>query len=118
MKRFLPAVLAVLLLLAMLTGCAQPGGPDVEPEAPVTGGVTDTSDPNAPKTIESTEITKFYCYFSTLTLAEPGALGNRAFTMTAEADGDTGTQTISFRIEAPLASMSSRVSCFARLTMP
>ena len=93
MKRFLPAVLAVLLLLAMLTGCAQPGGPDVEPEAPVTGGVTDTSDPNAPKTIESTEITKFYCYFSTLTLAEPGALGNRAFTMTAEADGDTVTGT-------------------------
>ena len=92
----LTIIVALLLALSMLTGCSllenlhlpfdipflqtQPQAP----EEPICGGVTDNTDPDAPKQIDSTELTRFYCYFSTTTFVEPGALGRRTFTMSAE----------------------------------
>lgn len=50
----------------------------------IDGGVVhDYQDPNAPKTIESDEIVKFYCDFSLLTHVETEDLGNRVYKLTA-----------------------------------
>lgn len=95
MRRSLLATLALTLAFALLAGCAAPAqtdpSPAQDPEEYETGQVTDNTDPNAPKTVSSTEITQFYCYFSTTTMAEPGTLGNSRFTMSAKKDGDTVT---------------------------
>lgn len=44
----------------------------------------DRSDPDAPKTVESTTIIEFDCRFSTLDDAEPGALGNHIYQLWAK----------------------------------
>lgn len=66
------------------------------------GGRKDTSDPDAPKTIEDTRIIAFECRFSTVDDAEPGVLGNHIFFLTAKFENgavkatyevrDTGTK--------------------------
>ena len=95
MKRYLFLLLAMTLTFALLAGCAVPGiplaDPDTEPETEpeIDGGVKDSTDPNAPKTIKSTEITRFSCWFSTIPDADPGVLGNRIVQLTAERKGDT-----------------------------
>ena len=55
-----------------------------EPDDPVDGGVTDNSNPDAPKTIESTQIISFDCRFSTMDLDEPGSLGNHIYQLQAK----------------------------------
>lgn len=104
MKRMLWLILIPLALAAALlaAGCARgdqfvkeaEGGPhtvapvgrdtDTEPDGPVDGGVTDRSDPDAPKTIESTQIVAFDCRFSTMDADEPGALGNHIYQLQAK----------------------------------
>ena len=89
------------------------GGPHVchpshsEDEGPMDGGVTDHSDRNAPKSMESTQIISFDCRFSTLDIAEPGELGNHVYQLHAKWENgavqgmyrvrDTG-ETHSFRV--------------------
>lgn len=103
MKRMLWLIavpLALAVGAALLAGCAgapemiekAEGGPHTvaptrataAPEEPVDGGVTDNSDPDAPKTINSTQIISFDCRFSTLDAAEPGALGNHVYELRAK----------------------------------
>lgn len=107
MKRMGIALLLLALVIALLVaGCAlddqlvkeAEGGPhwgtpgnsplssdtQTEMDGTVDGGVTDNSDPNAPKTIESTQITSFVCWFSTMDAAEPGALGNHIYELQAK----------------------------------
>ncbi len=56
----------------------------------IDGGVIhDYTDPNAPKVIECTEITKFYCDFSLLTNTEAEELGNRVYMLTAILEGES-----------------------------
>ena len=89
------------------------GGPHVchpshsEDDGPMDGGVTDNSDRNAPKSMESTQIISFDCRFSTMDTAEPGKLGNHIYQLHAKLENgavrgmyqvrDTG-ETHSFRV--------------------
>ena len=89
------------------------GGPHVchpshsEDDGPMDGGVTDNSDRNAPKSMESTQIISFDCRFSTMDIAEPGELGNHVYQLHAKLENgavrgmyqvrDTG-ETQSFRV--------------------
>lgn len=56
----------------------------VEDDGSIDGGATDNSDPNAPKSIESTQIISFNCWFSTMDVAEPGELGNHIYQLHAK----------------------------------
>ncbi|MCR5099760.1 MAG: hypothetical protein K6B41_00230 [Butyrivibrio sp.] len=56
----------------------------------ISGKVT-KSEADGPKTIESTEITSFECWFSTADFTEPGSLGNHIYEMKASLDGDVVT---------------------------
>ena len=89
------------------------GGPHVchpshsEDDGPMDGGVTDNSDRNAPKSMESTQIISFDCRLSTMDIAEPGELGNHVYQLHAKWENgavqgmyrvrDTG-ETHSFRV--------------------
>ena len=57
--------------------------PRSEDDGPIDGGVTDNSDLNAPKSIESTQIISFDCRFSTMDVDEPGELGNHIYFLQA-----------------------------------
>ena len=77
----LTCILLALALLLLLAACA--GQAETAQDGPLDGDVTDNSDPGAPKTIESKQIIAFDCRFSTLDLAEPGALGNHIYQLHA-----------------------------------
>ena len=75
-----------LALAALFAGCGKGthDSPHSESEdAPMDGGVVDNSDTDAPKTIESKQLVAFDCRFSTVTDAEPGALGNHIYELQA-----------------------------------
>jgi len=61
MKRIWLLLGAVLAAAVLLAACASKGGTTVAED----GGTTDSTDPGAPKTIQSTEIKRFSCSFST-----------------------------------------------------
>ena len=61
--------------------------PHSEDDGPIDGGVTDNSDLNAPKSIESTQIISFDCRFSTMDIAKPGKLGNHIYQLHAQVWG-------------------------------
>ncbi len=96
MKRSIWTILLPALCCVLLAGCASPAASpsaptapaaapgNVMPNVPVDGGRTDGSDPGAPKTIQSAEITAFSCRFSTVSAAEPGRLGNRVYILEAK----------------------------------
>ena len=66
---------------------ADPGMRESAAESqPQDGARIDRSDPKAPKTIESTEITAFDCRFSLVDDAEPGILGNHIYHLQAKAE--------------------------------
>ena len=79
---------AVLLAAFVLTGCMlrkKPGNTDA-----VDGGVRHYTDENAPKTIESREITAFSCRFETDPMHEAGLDETvLEYTFTAVRNGDT-----------------------------
>ncbi len=86
-----PLAIAAAVLIA---GCGKntehvpeaEGGPHtLKPitDGPVDGGVIDSSDPDAPKTIESKQLIIFECRFSTMDDAEPGTLGNHIYELEA-----------------------------------
>ena len=93
-------ILFLLFCAALLYACARSGsaeeeqalteteispvGGQPEPEGPMDGGVIDNSDLDAPKTIGSDQIVAFDCWFSTVDLAEPGALGNHIYALQAK----------------------------------
>lgn len=58
--------------------------PHIEDDGPIDGGVTDNSDLNAPKSIESNQIISFDCRFSTMDIAKPGKLGNHIYQIHAK----------------------------------
>ena len=104
-------VLTILLLSALtfllLSGCT--GGAKTPEEERAAGGiVTDATDPNAPKTVESKEITGFHCRFSLVSASDPGALGNKIYTLDAvlENGAVTGSYTVS-RYDAVKRSVSA-----------
>ena len=94
---------------ALLCGCARKG-PEAEKrqtappsaagaagvEAPADGYTRDTSDPGAPKTIESRQIILFDGRFPTMDLCEPGELGNHIFQRKARLEN--GAVRGSFRV--------------------
>ncbi|MDO4845391.1 MAG: hypothetical protein Q3977_02145 [Oscillospiraceae bacterium] len=85
-------ILFLLLALALLlSACAGPLPANGDENAEVDGGRTDKSDPNAPKTIASTELVSFSCEFSTFALdEEESGLEVGFFTCAAEKkDGKT-----------------------------
>lgn len=85
-------ILFLLLTLALLlSACAGPLPANGDENAEVDGGRTDKSDPNAPKTIASTELVSFSCEFSTFALdEEESGLEVGFFTCAAEKkDGGT-----------------------------
>lgn len=106
MKRMLLILGGVILVVALLAACKggdgiveeAKGGPHVvtpavspasgdtqtEPDDPIDGGVIDSTDPDAPKTIQDTRIISFSCRFSTLDDGEPGMLGNHIYDLTAK----------------------------------
>lgn len=81
--------------------------PHSEDDGPIDGGVTDNSDPNVPKSMESTQIISFDCRFSTMDIAKPGKLGNHIYKLHAQLENgavrgmyqvrDTG-ETHAFRV--------------------
>ncbi len=103
MNKLLIVSLAVVIALAAAFGggngtpqepvIVTPGGDGPvdnggdEPIAP--GGSYDYSDPNAPKTIESTELTSFECEISLLSIVLPenGVLTNQHYAFTARLEG-------------------------------
>ena len=104
MRRLLWLLIPLAVAAVLLAGCGgdelvkeAEGGPHtVRPSgsaeisadrasAPeIDGGFTDNSDPSAPKTIESSELISFDCWFSTLDAAEPGALGSHIYQLSAK----------------------------------
>jgi len=80
-------------LLALLSACAAPKPEPEEP--PVDGGTTDTTDPDAPKTVDSSEITSFRCKVSLLSfdLPESGRLRAERYELTAKREGGAVTCT-------------------------
>ncbi|MBQ9632926.1 MAG: hypothetical protein IJV04_08465, partial [Lachnospiraceae bacterium] len=56
-------------------------------EEPIDGGVTDASDPQAPRSIQSSELISFSCWFSTLPM-EDSPLGSKLFDLEAKLAGD------------------------------
>lgn len=90
MKRMLIAILLLSLTALLLVGCGARIGKGAEPDGPtpeVDGGVTDRSDPDAPKALPSSPIASFDCRFSTTLAVEPGALGNHIYKLAAKLDG-------------------------------
>ncbi len=67
-----------------------------EPDGPVDGGVIDSSDPDAPKQIESKTLILFDCRFSTMDSAEPGSLGNHIYEL--EASLENGAVKAAYRV--------------------
>lgn len=89
MKRMTTVLWLLALAAALLTGCAvrhASAGTDTEPDAPDPGdGYTvDRSDPDAPKAIQSKQVIAIDCWFSTMDDAEPGALGNHIYQLSAK----------------------------------
>ena len=87
-------LIAVILTLAVSNSCmnkeyTNPTYQDSEIEEDV--GTTNRTNPNAPKVIESTEITSFSCTFSALALAEELELGNCEYILEAELEDKTVT---------------------------
>lgn len=79
-------LIALILALAVSNSCMDKEyiTPAYQyPEIEEDGGTTNRTDPNAPKVIESTEITSFTCIFSTLDLAEETELGNCKYMLEA-----------------------------------
>ena len=73
MKRMIGISILLLFAIAVFSGCADNSAADnadTDVEAEEDGYQTNHTDPNAPKTIESTEITEFNCYFSALAFEE------------------------------------------------
>ena len=79
MDRVLAILLIIVLSAGLFAGCTAKSPepepeptkkpepkPALDPDGPIDGGVIDNSDPNAPKSINSTEILSFSCQFSTL----------------------------------------------------
>ncbi len=96
MKRILWIISAAIGFALLLAACAAPISP--EKEEPVCGGVTDNTDPNAPKTIQSTEITSFECYFSTLTdMEREEDLGVGEYRLSAELKDGAAVGAYDFR---------------------
>lgn len=81
--------------------------PHSEDDGPIDGGATDNSNPNAPKSIESTQIISFDCRFSTMDTVETEKPGNHIYQLHAKLENgavrgmyqvrDTG-ETHSFRV--------------------
>ncbi len=99
-NKYLALFLTLALACSLLAGCggtqsaprtAEPDGPKQQSEVSVDGGAKDNSDPNAPKTIRSTEITEFACHFSTEAAVEPGALGNHVYDFSAKLENGAVT---------------------------
>ena len=67
-----------------------------EDEDPGDGYREDRSDPNAPKTVESTRMTAIDCRFSTVDLAESGKLGNHIYQL--QAKQENGEVTGSYQV--------------------
>lgn len=79
MKRIIRRTVLTAVIL-ILSGC----GRGAQPEEEIDGGVKNNTNYDAPKSIESTEITSFYCEFSTLALLEEDTfLGNRVYQLSA-----------------------------------
>lgn len=83
MIRYMFVILAICLLL--LSGCLAQPNTDV-----IDGGVHHFEDEHAPKTIQSTEITYFYCKFSSMDRSmEETSVAGQIFTLTATKDSYT-----------------------------
>lgn len=73
MKRMIGISMLLLFAIVAFSGCADNSAADnadTDVEVEEDGYQTDNTDSNAPKTIESTEITDFSCYFSALAFEE------------------------------------------------
>lgn len=73
MKRMIGISILLLFAIVVFSGCADNSAADnadTDVEAEEDGYKTNHTDSNAPKTIESTEITDFSCYFSALAFVE------------------------------------------------
>jgi len=99
MDRVLAILLIIVLSAGLFAGCTAKSPepepeptkkpepkPALDPDGPIDGGAIDSSDPNAPKSVESTEIVKFSCRFSTMDVSEPGILGNMIYSLKAVAE--------------------------------
>ena len=87
MKRMMAILLLLAAAAALLAGCAAnraASSPDTEPEDLGDGYTVDRSDPDAPKTIQSKQVIAMDCWFSTMDYAEPGALGNHVYQLSAK----------------------------------
>lgn len=86
MKRMIWLILIPLTLVVglMLTGCAHHISPTPSEEIEEDGCVRNNTDNDAPKTIASTLIISFDCWFSTMDVAEPGMLGNHIYQLQAK----------------------------------
>ncbi|MBR6811894.1 MAG: hypothetical protein IKM51_00810 [Oscillospiraceae bacterium] len=83
MKRLI-TVLALFMSAVMLAGCSKPA-PEPLPED---GGHVSESDKDAPTQIVSTDIVRFECCFSTLSLDGDDELGNCVYRMKAVLEDD------------------------------
>lgn len=87
MKQLLAFTLILSILL--LSGCSGSSNPVQVAETDEDGYNSDRTDPDAPKTISSTEMVSFDCCFSTLSLLECEELGNSVYILKAELKGET-----------------------------
>lgn len=79
--------ISVLTALGLSRLADHSGSPDTETE-PIDGGTRHYVDTDAPKTIESTQITSFACEFSTTDLMmNSSPIAGRYYTLYAAADG-------------------------------
>ncbi len=79
---FVIVSLTVAAAVILLAGCRKKNPPSTDD---IDGGVrTNRTDPDAPKSITSTEITSFNCVFSTATLDEAYGFEGRVYTLEAE----------------------------------
>ena len=75
--------LIILLLLATVLAAIVFSLRKADSPSNTGGGKTDSTDPNAPKVISSTEITAFKCSFSTANSLNSGKLGRRFYSFEA-----------------------------------
>jgi len=88
-KRLL--IITLLLSSLLFAACGMTESDEVD------GGVIIENSIDAPKVIESTEITEFYCECSTLAMATDLPLSGYVFTLEAAVNGDVVTGTFSTR---------------------